>query len=295
MKLHIASVFAAIIFFTMPVLSQKPLFTFGIIADVQYADTETAGTRFYRLSAGKLREAMNTFKSDSVSFVINLGDLIDRDFASFDPITDIIESSGIKTYHVTGNHDYSVDDRYKNKLPVLTPSKTTYYSVIYENYRFVFLNGNEISTYSTGNKKAIKKASENITSMKKNGEINAVEWNGGISSRQIEWLRNQLDESSSSGQKVFLLCHFPIFPENVHNLLNYKDVLALLENYNNIIAWFNGHNHAGNYGNFNMIHFVTFRGMVETESINSFARIDVFSNKIWIRGSGREKSQILAY
>ena len=70
--------------------------------------------------------------------------------------------------------------------------------------------------------------------------------------------------------------------------------LSILEKYSNIIAWFNGHNHAGNYGNFNLIHFVTLRGMVETEANNSFAEIEIYRNKIWIKGSGREKSQILA-
>jgi hypothetical protein len=77
--------------------------------------------------------------------------------------------------------------------------------------------------------------------------------------------------------------------------LNYKEVLPVLEKHNNIIAWFNGHNHNGSYGNFNMIHFVTLRGMVETENNNSFALVEVYRNKIWIKGSGREKSQILAY
>ena len=91
------------------------------------------------------------------------------------------------------------------------------------------------------------------------------------------------------------MCHFPVFPAEEHNLLNYKDVLTILEGYHNIIAWFNGHNHAGNYGNFNMIHFITMKGMVETETTNSFALVEVYKNKIWIKGSGREKSQILAY
>jgi hypothetical protein len=44
-----------------------------------------------------------------------------------------------------------------------------------------------------------------------------------------------------------------------------------------------------------MIHFVTFKGMVETEAGNSYALVEVYKNKLWIRGSGREKSQILAY
>jgi hypothetical protein len=37
------------------------------------------------------------------------------------------------------------------------------------------------------------------------------------------------------------------------------------------------------------------RGMVETEKTNSYSLVEVYKNKIWIKGSGREKSQILAY
>jgi len=72
-------------------------------------------------------------------------------------------------------------------------------------------------------------------------------------------------------------------------------VLGILGSYDNIIAWFAGHDHRGGYGNFNLIHCVTFRGMVETADENSFAIVDVYKNKIWIRGFGREKSRILAY
>lgn len=306
MKLLIASVFAAITFFNMAVKNypagpegnvqgQKPLFSFGIIADVQYADVEPAGSRFYRSSLQKLRNSMAAFKEDSVDFIINLGDLIDRDYESYYPVTGILDSSGIKTYHVTGNHDYAVDSKYKKRLPVSKQSKDGYYSIVHQNFRFIFINGNEVSTYISNNKATIKKITDTIASMKGRGEINAIDWNGGISMKQLTWIDNQLKEASGKNEKVFLICHFPVVPENIHNLLNYKEVLPVLEKYQNIVAWFNGHNHAGNYGNFNMIHFVTFKGMVETEASNSFAVVDVYKNKLWIRGSGREKSQILAY
>ena len=108
-------------------------------------------------------------------------------------------------------------------------------------------------------------------------------------------LMMSLMNSEEADEKVFLFCHFPVWPDNNHNLLNYKEVLSILEKYQNIVAWFNGHNHAGNYGNFNMIHFVTIKGMVETETNNSFALVEVYNNKLWIKGYGREKSQILAY
>jgi predicted phosphodiesterase len=275
--------------------NKKHLFSFGIIADVQYADYDAVGTRFYRSSTEKLREAVASFKKDSVSFIINLGDLIDHDYVSFKPVLDIIGSSAINAYHVAGNHDFSVEKRLKKRLPVLASSKAGYYSFSYDNFRFIFLNGNEISTYISNNKTDIKEAEENLSLMKGKGEVNAVNWNGGFSRKQIDWLTGELTKAAAQNEKVFLICHFPVFPENVHNLLNYKEVLTILENYGNIIAWFNGHNHAGNYGNYNMTHFVTFKGMVETENSNSFAVVEVYKNKIWIKGSGREKNQILAH
>lgn len=306
MKILTASFFASIIYISMSVnsnsealhsnnQSQKPIFSFGIVSDVQYSDYEHIGTRFYRSSPEKLREAMTCFKSDSVSFVFNLGDMIDRDFGSYKTVLDIIDSSELKVYHIVGNHDYSVDPQYKRKLPVLTPSKRGYYSFAYNNFRFICLNGNELSIYISNNKAEIKEAEVYLKDMREKGEINAVDWNGGFSKKQLKWLKEQLDYASATGEKVLLICHFPIAPDNVHNLLNYKEVLALLENYQNIIGWFNGHNHAGNYINLNMMHSVTFKGMVETESYNSFATIDVYTNKLEIRGNGREKSQVLEY
>ncbi|TAL78768.1 MAG: phosphatase [Bacteroidetes bacterium] len=306
MNLLIPSFFATIIFFNMTGKNisggfyssdqdQKPLFSFGIIADVQYSDFDPEGTKFYRASLEKLRKAFATFKEDSSDFVINLGDLIDNDFASYEPVLDILSASGLKTYNVKGNHDYSVGTRYKKRIPVLTSSKEGYYSFVFKDFRFIFLNGNELSTYVSNNKLAIKKANDFISDLKNKGEINAIDWNGGISAKQLNWLSEQLSQANTKAEKVFIICHFPVFPENVHNLLNYKEVLQILEKYQNIIAWFNGHNHAGNYGNFNQIHFVTFKGMVETKAINSFAIVEVYKNKIWIKGHGREKSQILAY
>jgi len=302
MKLIITLIFASIMSLELPEnpkpgteQSQKPLFSFGIIADVQYCNCDPVGSRFYRNSLSKLRLAVNSLSHDSAEFLVNLGDLIDRDFTSFKPVMDIIDSSGLKTYHCTGNHDYSVENRYKRRLPVPMPSKAGYYSFVNRNFRFIILNGNELSIYASTNKSSIRQAQNYITALKNEGSINAIDWNGGVSTGQLSWLDNQLDEATRNNEKVLIMCHFPVYPENIHNLLNYKEVNVILEKYNNIIAWFNGHNHAGNYGNFNMIHFVTIKGMVETENTGSFALVEVYHNKIWIKGAGRERGQILAY
>jgi manganese-dependent ADP-ribose/CDP-alcohol diphosphatase len=278
-----------------PDQSQKPLFSFGIITDVHHCDYEPEGSRFYNKSLSKLRDALNTLKEDSVDFLVNLGDIIDRDFASYEPVLEAMNSSGLKTYHCLGNHDFSVEPKYKRRLPLPMPDKSGYYSFIHGGFRFIVLNGNEMSIYASTNKAVISKAEKYIEELKAEGLINALDWNGGIGAKQLEWLNSQLVEATAKNEKVFIFCHFPTFPENIHNLLNYREVNAILGNYHNIITWFAGHNHMGNYGNFNMTHFVTLKGMVETENTNAWSVVEVYRNKIWIKGSGRERSQILAY
>ncbi len=274
---------------------QEPVFSFGILADVQYCDCDPSGTRFYRSSLVKLTEALETFRVANADFVINLGDLIDRDYESYKPVLGMLDTSGLRIYHVLGNHDYSVEQRLKRKLPLLKNAKNGYYSFNYDNFRFIVLNGNEVSSYASTKKSVIRQANEMIDKLKAEGKENAVDWNGALSSKQLEWLDNELKSSTENKESVFILCHFPVWPENVHNLLNSDSVTGILKKYSNIIAWLNGHNHQGNYGNTNMTHFVTFKGIVETESTNSYAIVEVYRNKIWIKGSGREKSQILAY
>jgi manganese-dependent ADP-ribose/CDP-alcohol diphosphatase len=303
---HLIAIISVIIIHAMPDIvkpayaqssgqNEKPLFSFGLIADVQYCNCEPAGTRFYRKSLTKLREALSSLRTDSAEFLINLGDLIERGYESYRPVQDIIDSSGFKVLHCLGNHDYSVDTRFKRRLPLGMPSKEGYYAFEHKGFRLIVLDGNELSTYSSGNKSAIKQAEEYLVTLRDEGCINAVDWNGGMSVGQIEWFLAQLDESSARNERVIIFCHFPVFPENVHNLLNYREILSALSGYQNVIAWFNGHNHAGNYGNYNKIHFITMKGMVETEDTGSFALVEVYRNKIWIRGSGRERGQILAY
>jgi manganese-dependent ADP-ribose/CDP-alcohol diphosphatase len=274
---------------------QKAIFSFGIFTDAHYCDCDPSGTRYFRQSAGRLREALEKFRSDSVKFVVNLGDVIDHDYSSYQKVLEIIDSSGMKVYNITGNHDYSVDPALKNHLPLPQPSGEGYYSFMIGNFRFIALNGNELSTYAGSDEKVILEAADYIRTLKDSGSLNAIDWNGGISLKQMEWLKRQLDEAMANNEKVFILCHFPFFPEDIHNLLNFREVITILGNYHNIVACFAGHNHSGGYGNFNLIHFVTLRAMVETGDMNSFARIDVYPNKIWIAGYGREKSQILAY
>jgi manganese-dependent ADP-ribose/CDP-alcohol diphosphatase len=273
--------------------ADPPLFSFGLLADVQYANCDPLGTRFYRNSLVKLADAVGTFRNSSVSFVVNLGDLIDRDFNSFMPVLDILNSSGLKIYHCTGNHDYNVENKLKSHIPVPGNSQSGYYSVDIKGFRLIFLDGNEISTYASDDKDVIGQAADLIRGLKRKGFINAMDWNGGIGNSQLLWLDGQLTQAASKNEKIIIFCHFPVAPEDIHNLLNYKEVLSHVGNDKNVVAWMNGHNHAGNYTVINGIHFITFKGMVETETISSYSIVDVYRDKIIIHGFGNEKDRTL--
>ena len=61
----------------------RPLFSFGIVTDAQYADKDPAGLRHYRASLENLGVAAKEFNARDLKFVVHLGDLIDENFSSY--------------------------------------------------------------------------------------------------------------------------------------------------------------------------------------------------------------------
>lgn len=81
------------VIYQIPELAETPhsstTLRFGLIADPQYADAEPSEThpRFYRNSLCKLSKAITELNDHHLEFVVTLGDLVDRDWASFEPRT----------------------------------------------------------------------------------------------------------------------------------------------------------------------------------------------------------------
>ena len=87
-----------------------------------------------------------------------------------------------------------------------------------------------------------------------------------------------------------LFCHFPVHPANVHNLWNHSAITELLAKYPCVAAYLNGHNHAGNYGEKNGIHYLSLKGMVDTEK-NSYSVMEVYADRLILKGFGRQKNR----
>jgi len=263
--------------------------TFGAIADCQYCDGNSRGDRMYALSKQKLADCVTEFNSMQLDFVTHLGDFIERDFKNFDVLNPIFDQLTMPKVHVLGNHDFSVADHLKKDVPAKLGMPAKYYDYAVKGWRYVVLDGNDVSfhAYPEGSTEA-KHASEYYIENK----ISSPKWNGAIGAPQLAWLKTVLEQAQGDNEPVILFCHFPIYPENNHNLWNADEVMTLLESYPCVKAYINGHNHRGNYGKKGGIHYVTLKGMVETET-NSYAVIKVSDDTIDIVGYGREKSRSL--
>lgn len=272
----------------------EKLFSFGVIADVQYANADKAGARDYRNSIYKLEKCISELNTHDLECIISLGDIIDHDYSSLDKPLSILEKSKAPVYHVIGNHEFSVEDKYKGDIRERLNNKRGYAAFKVENIDFIILDGSDISTFAHAEgSREYDLALAKYEGMKKRGINNATTWNGGISDKQFRWLKGRIEKAERRNRKVLLFCHWPLLPENGTQLWDNKKVLELINKYKAVIVWMSGHHHAGGYHKVGNIHHLTIKGMVEAQSETSFGIMDVYPDKLVLNGYGDQSDYIL--
>ncbi len=271
-------------------------FEIGLVADAQYADVEPKGTRYYRQSVGRLGAAVEEFNRRPLAFCVHLGDLIDREWRSFEEILKPLGASRHRFHQILGNHDFDVLEELKPKVPARMEMPERYRFFDHREFRFVFLDTTAVSTYATQlGSPEHGAASAELKRLEGAKLRQAKSWNGGLGAAQIAWLDRTCQEAAKSGRKVIMLAHHPVAPENEHNAWDADQVLALVKRHRNVVAWFNGHNHAGAFAESDGVPFVTMRGMVETPDTSAFATARILSDRIVFAGHGREPSWELRF
>jgi len=269
-------------------------FQIGIIADCQYCNCDVAGKRFYKNSTAKLKIAVDTLNSKKLDYTIHLGDFIDRDFESFDDVIPIWNGLKMEKHHVLGNHDFSVADSLKSESILKMGLKNRYYSITKNNWRFIILDGNDLSFHGAISEIKKQQTDSLFQLLTPKKLLNLQKWNGGLSLSQLNWVKNELETAKANNENVGFYCHFPAVKDGeVHNLWNYKQFIDLIDNYKNVKFYFNGHNHNGDYVLKNGVHHLTFKGMVDTENTSAFATATISKDSIIIDGYGREPSRRL--
>jgi 3',5'-cyclic AMP phosphodiesterase CpdA len=271
-------------------------FEIGLVADAQYADVDAKGTRFYRESHARLAAAVDHFNGRALAFCVHLGDLIDREWSSFDAITQPLARSRHRWHQLLGNHDFEVADDRITQVPqrLGLPERRARFD--HAGFRFVLLDTNDVSTYAHPAGSPARAAAERELARLQAAKMRqARPWNGGVGAGQRAWLDRCCAEAGTAGRKVIVFAHHPVFPADAHNVWNADEVLAVLDRHPHVVAWFNGHNHAGAFAVRDGVPFLTLRGMVETRDTSAFATAQVLSDRIVLTGHGREPSRELVF
>ncbi|MBR5759119.1 MAG: metallophosphoesterase [Thermoguttaceae bacterium] len=296
---------------------------FAVITDVQYGNLDDLGARTYRESISKFLRAAGEIATEEVLFTLQLGDASQSDWENhlaIKELFDIAEKAGIKWKHVLGNHDFLVDNEKKPDLYAdFGLEKPGYYDFVVNDpeddsnvWRFVVLNGNEISTYASETPEEREKAEKERSHWKlANGNLPA-DWNGSVSPRQLQWLESRLKLATKQKEKTLVCSHFPLFANSktldsdrtrLASLLdvgiyyfnlgvstwNGKQILDILDKYPCVKGYLAGHLHEGSYGVRKKVAHITFKGIVETVP-NAFAFVKLSSNSIIVEGKEAQPS-----
>jgi len=265
--------------------------SFGFISDLHYAIRDPT-TRYYSDSVEKARAAVNYFNNwnqreiPRLDFVLVNGDFKDLNMEDQDPreraifyLTEIekeLRAYNGDIYHTLGNHDIDLLtkqeflDRVTNSG--IPPEQGRYYSFNHGSVHYVVLDAN---FYPDGKDHSFTETDP------------SYQWNNCyISSQELTWLKNDLENSRN--QNVIVFVHqridesIPGTDQDDHTVKNAWQARELLEAHQGVLAVFQGHQHDayGSPASKNGIYYYTIKASVEGPypENNSYAIINILNN-----------------
>jgi len=240
---------------------------FGIVTDCHYADGDTAGTRFYRESLGKLNECVDLMNSEKVEFLIELGDFKDQDkppveretLSYLEAIEKVFGEFYGPRYHVLGNHDIDSISKKQFLSRVENTGIDTgrsYYSFDVNRLHCVVLDANyrtDGADYDHGD----------------------FDWtDANVPTAELTWLTQDLIAANGP---VILFTHQLLDGTGSVYVKNAEEVRQILEGSGKVLAVFQGHHHTGSYNKIEKIHYYTLKALVEGNGPenNSYATVEV--------------------
>lgn len=328
--------------------SIEPIVSFGLIADIQYADNDDRWNfskthlRRYRNALKLVNEACQYWlkRAYPISFILQLGDIIDgiafTNQTSVQDLNSVLEEfqnafPNLPVYHIWGNHElynFPRKDLLNGPLCSFDTKNTSpgHYGTfeVCPKLRIIALDTYDLSALGVEKDSEIYiQAMELLAKHNPNENPNDptglrghqrrfVQFNGGLTARQLDWLKEQLTQAQNRKEKViitgtfaallsvesklstlFSSGHIPVHPsacDPLDLLWNYKEVLDVFWLFDGtVLAYLAGHEHDGGYfRDRKNIHHVTLRAIVECEpNTNSFATVNVYKDRILIEGVGR--------
>lgn len=301
---------------------KQPLFSFGVIADVQYADIPDGCSflgvpRYYRHSILVLQRAVKNWNNHSkLKFCVNFGDIVDgfcpkeESQTAVKRVVEEFDNFSGSTYHMLGNHClYNLPRKTLIELlKIPSANDHAYYDFCpTPEYRFVVLDAYDISAIGwpqdhpnsleamkilrTKNPNADKNSPMGMEGL----ERRFLMFNGAVGKEQLEWLDDVLRESSMNEQKVVVCCHLPLDPgASSPDALtwNYDEVMDVIHRYKCVKACLAGHDHKGGYSvDSHGVHHRVLEAALECPpGTDAYGHIDVYNDRLFLSGTDRMAS-----
>jgi predicted phosphodiesterase len=246
---------------------RKPLVSVGLVTDIHYADADTRGTRHYRESLNKMREAVRVLNRMRVDVAVELGDLIDatvtpnvaaeRGFVR--TITAEFGKLRADRHFVLGNH--CVYSLRKDEFLDLCEQRKSFYSFDRGGVHFVILDAcyrRDGVAYQPGR----------------------FAWpDTDIPPMEREWLEADLS-ATNLPTLVFVHQRLDLWPGHVFAIHSCQTVRRILEDSCKVLAVFQGHSHKNRLMTIGGIPYITLGAMVEGSGSanNGYSAVRVYSD-----------------
>ena len=303
--------------------AKEPLFSFGVIADVQYADIPDGRSflgvpRYYRHSIAVLRRAVQRWNGEkSVRFCINFGDIVDgfcpkdRSLAAVQAV--VREFDGFRggpAYHMLGNHCLYNLPRSELVSVLRMPSSASAGRAYYDfspwpGYRFVVLDAYDFSAVgwprdhpvSLAARRFLEKRNPNHDKNSPAGlagtDRRFVMFTGGVGGVQLRWLDGVLRRAAGRGEKAVVCSHLPVHPGAASPtglMWNYGEVMDVVRRHGGcVVACLAGHDHKGGYAvDDRGVHHRTLEAALECPpGTDAFGHVEVYPDRLRLVGSDR--------
>ncbi|KAM4715391.1 manganese-dependent ADP-ribose/CDP-alcohol diphosphatase [Anableps anableps] len=266
---------------------QPPLFKFGVVADIQYADIDDGFNftqtrkRYYRSSLKLLKNALKSWSEASVKpeFIFQLGDVIDgfnklhgASQRALDSVLLEFASCPAKVHHVWGNHEFYNFSRSElvgspldsSLYADCSPSRGDIYAYRFSpfpGFTFVVLDAYDVSLLGRQESSELYNDAMNLIKLYNNNEdLNCppelerhsrfTMFNGGFSKDQLDWLDSVLSAADEKQEKVTIVSHLPVHPGSTDYIClawNHEDLLSIIRSHSCVVCYMAGHAHDGGY------------------------------------------------
>lgn len=193
--------------------------------------------------------------------------------------------------------------------PSCSPKKLYYSMSPHPGYRFIVLDGYEVSTMRPISAEMGQRAIDIVTEKNHNFAAGSNDWfkdlpkenrryvpfNGAVTEAQLQWLRAELTDAVSKGEKCCLFCHMALYvaaSQEANLLWNCEEVLDCIYSSTprgTVLACFAGHDHEGGYAcDRHGVHHIVPPSPIEcSEGEETWGRVEVCEEKLRIVWSGK--------